>query len=106
MKFRSLLRDGGSARSITDLDAMLQAWAERDREQDRYNRARAHGVALGLYEWYSLNYPHEAIDDMRLLEDDGYLIEGKLPWVWLRLHRLECFHLKPRAARPPCGARW
>jgi hypothetical protein len=43
---------------------------------------------------------------MRLLEDDGYLIEGKLPWVWLRLHRLECFHLKPRAARPPCGARW
>jgi len=105
MNVGRLLRAAGSARTVSDLDAILQAWAERDREQDRYNRARAHGVALGLYEWFSLNHPHQAIDEMRTLQEDEYRVEGMQPWAWLRLHKLECFHHKPKSARPLCGAR-
>jgi hypothetical protein len=105
MNFARLLRVATRPeRSIGQLDDILQAWAARDAEQDRYNRARAHGVELGLYEWYSLNHPHEAIDEVRLLAEDEYEIQGMAPWVWLRQHKLECFHRKPRAARPLCGA--
>ena len=102
MNFARLLRAAGSARTVSDLDAILQAWTKRDREQERYNRARAHGVELGLYEWYSLNH------DWRLaaaLEDADGMVEGVRRWVWCRLHKLECFHLKPKSARPFCGAR-
>ncbi len=74
MSFARLLRAAGSARTVSDLDAILQAWAERDREQDRYNRARAHGVELGLYEWYSLSHPWTMA---AALEDAHGLIEGK-----------------------------
>jgi hypothetical protein len=100
MSFARLLR--AATRDPRNLDGILQAWAERDREQDRYNRARAHGVELGLYEWFSLNHDWRLLD--RLKDADG-LVEGKRPWVWSRLHKLECFHRKPKSARPLCGAR-